>query len=108
MNSNKDRHRLRRRGTRFGEDCVKTEFRRTQRDIILLAIEPFSGSPRRLSLDFLLTLCLFFIGVRELRYASVASFVLRQKKKEIYPAMNCLLAKTTYLRALRAGSPQMT
>jgi hypothetical protein len=46
MNSNKDRHRLRRRGTRFGEDCVKTEFRRTQRDIILLAIEPLSGSPR--------------------------------------------------------------
>ncbi|MDR2292102.1 MAG: hypothetical protein LBE11_01335, partial [Prevotellaceae bacterium] len=32
------------------------------------------------SLDFLLTLCLFFIGVRELRYASVASFASRQKK----------------------------
>jgi hypothetical protein len=30
----------------------------------------------------LLTLGLFFIGVRELRYASVASFVSRQKKKE--------------------------
>jgi hypothetical protein len=78
------RHRLRRRGNPLGEDGVKTEYRRAQRDIILLAIEPFSGSPRRLSLDFLLTLCLFFIGVRELRLFLLYQDKRKERKRNLF------------------------
>ncbi|MDR2293505.1 MAG: hypothetical protein LBE11_08550, partial [Prevotellaceae bacterium] len=56
------------------------------------------------SLDFLLTLCLFFIRVRELRYASVASFASRQKKikKQVHILPNfCLyLYKTRYFYSI--------
>ncbi|MDR2292613.1 MAG: hypothetical protein LBE11_03970, partial [Prevotellaceae bacterium] len=56
------------------------------------------------SLDFLLTLCLFFIRVRELRYASVASFVSRQKKIKkqfhILPNFCLYLYKTRYFYSI--------